>query len=87
MQKGIRLEVNGLLTQTTSHKNIIVPLLTHLRGKLVKQVAAECQEDLPMKHEDPFIRFLHLTLRGSKVSGLINGCSHYAEYSGCAFQH
>ncbi len=55
-----------------SHKNIIGPLLSHLRGKLVKQVAAECHEELPMEHEDPFIRFLHLTLRaGVKFLALL----------------
>ena len=55
-----------------SHKNIIGPLLTHLRGKLVKQVAAECHEELPLEHEDPFIRFLHLTLRaGVKFLALL----------------
>jgi len=48
-----------------SHKNIIGPLLSHLRGKLVKQVAAaESHEELPTEHDDPFIRFLHLTIRG-----------------------
>ncbi len=47
-----------------SHKNIIGPLLSHLRSKLVKQVAAECHEELPTEHDDPFIRFLHLTIRG-----------------------
>jgi uncharacterized membrane protein (DUF373 family) len=55
-----------------SHKNIIGPLLSHLRGKLVRQVAAECHEELPMEHEDPFIRFLHLTLRaGVKFLALL----------------
>ncbi len=48
-----------------SHKNIIGPLLTHLRGKLVKQVATECHEELPMEHDDPFIKFLHRTIRAS----------------------
>ena len=47
-----------------SHKNIIGPLLSHLRSKLVKQVATECHEELPTEHDDPFIRFLHLTIRG-----------------------
>ncbi|MGR8999624.1 MAG: phosphate-starvation-inducible PsiE family protein [Gammaproteobacteria bacterium] len=55
-----------------SHKNIIGPLLSHLRGKLVKQVAAECHEELPTEHEDPFIRFLHLTIRGGvKILALL----------------
>jgi uncharacterized membrane protein (DUF373 family) len=47
-----------------SHKNIISPLLNYLRGKLVKQVAAECHEELQTEHDDSFIRFLHLTIRG-----------------------
>jgi uncharacterized membrane protein (DUF373 family) len=55
-----------------SHKNIIGTLLSHLRGKLVKQVAAECHEELPMEHDDPFIRFLHLTIRvGVKFLSLL----------------
>jgi uncharacterized membrane protein (DUF373 family) len=48
-----------------SHKHIIGPLLTHLRGKLVKQVAVESHEELPMEHDDPFIKFLHRTIRAS----------------------
>ncbi|MFZ2168413.1 MAG: phosphate-starvation-inducible PsiE family protein [Methylococcaceae bacterium] len=48
-----------------SHKNIIGPLLTHLRGKLVKQVAEECHEELPLEHDDPFIKLLHRTIRAS----------------------
>ena len=47
-----------------SHKNIIGPLLSHLRNKLVKQVSAVSHEELPTEHDDPFIRFLHLTIRG-----------------------
>ena len=47
-----------------SHKNIIGPLLSHLRGKLVKQVSTVSHEELPTEHDDPFIRFLHLTIRG-----------------------
>jgi uncharacterized membrane protein (DUF373 family) len=47
-----------------SHKNIIGPLLSHLRSKLVKQVSAVSHEELPTEHDDPFIRFLHLTIRG-----------------------
>ena len=55
-----------------SHKNIIGPLLSHLRGKLVKQVAAKCHEELPTHHDDPFIRFLHLTIRGGvKILALL----------------
>ena len=55
-----------------SHKNIIGPLLSHLRGKLVKQVAAECHEELPAEHDDPLIRLLHLSIRsGVKVLALL----------------
>ena len=39
----------------TSHKNIIGPLLSHLRSKLVKQVSAVSHEELPTEHDDPFI--------------------------------
>ncbi|SJM96163.1 phosphate-starvation-inducible PsiE family protein [Crenothrix polyspora] len=46
-----------------SHKNIIGPLLTHLRAKLIKQVSASSHEELPLEHEDPFIRLLHGTIR------------------------
>ncbi len=55
-----------------SHKNIIGPLLTHLRGKLVKQVSTVSHEELPTEHDDPFIRFLHLTIRGGvKILALL----------------
>lgn len=46
-----------------AHKHILGPLLSHLRSKLVKQVAPESHEELPMRHEDPFIRGLHLSIR------------------------
>ncbi|CAH1206857.1 conserved membrane hypothetical protein [Candidatus Nitrotoga sp. BS] len=46
-----------------SHKNIIGPLLTHLRSKLVKQVSTESHEELPVEHDDPFIKYLHRTIR------------------------
>lgn len=46
-----------------SHKNIIGPLLTHLRSKLVKQVSIESHEELPTEHNDPFIKYLHRTIR------------------------
>lgn len=46
-----------------SHKNIIGPLLTHLRSKLVKQVSTESHEELPTEHNDPFIKYLHRTIR------------------------
>jgi len=35
-----------------------------ITGKLVKQVTAECHEELQTEHDDSFIRFLHLTIRG-----------------------
>lgn len=46
-----------------SHKNIIGPLLTHLRSKLVKQVSTESHDELPLEHDDPFIKYLHRTIR------------------------
>ena len=55
-----------------SHKNIIGPLLTHLRSKLVKQVSTESHEELPVQHEDPFIQILHRTIRmGVKFLALL----------------
>lgn len=55
-----------------SHKNIVGPLLTHLRGKLIKQVTPESHEELPIQHEDPFIQFLHRTIRfGVKFLALL----------------
>ena len=46
--------------------------MTHLRGKLVKQVSTVCHEELPTEHDDPFIRFLHVTLRaGVKFLALL----------------
>ncbi len=45
-----------------SHKQVIGPLLAHLRSKLVKHVTTS-HEELPMQHEDPFIRLLHLIIR------------------------
>jgi uncharacterized membrane protein (DUF373 family) len=55
-----------------SHKNIIGPLLTHLRSKLVKQVSTVSHEELPMEHEDPFIQFLNRTIRlGVKFMALL----------------
>jgi uncharacterized membrane protein (DUF373 family) len=55
----------------TAHKNIIGPLLTHLRGRLIKQVSTG-HEELPTEHEDPFIQFLHRTIRaGVKVLALL----------------
>lgn len=46
-----------------SHKNIIGPLLSNLRSKLVKQVTGGSHEELPIKHEDPFIQLLHRIIR------------------------
>jgi len=46
-----------------SHKNIMGPLLTHLRSKLVKQVSTESHEELPTEHDDPFIKYSHRTIR------------------------
>jgi uncharacterized membrane protein (DUF373 family) len=55
-----------------AHKNVIVPLLAHLRAKLIKQVAPESHEELPMQHEDPFIQLLHRTIRmGVKFLALL----------------
>ena len=46
-----------------SHKQVIGPLLAHLRSKLVKHVSVSSHEELPMEHDDPFIRLLHLLIR------------------------
>lgn len=46
-----------------SHKNMIGPLLTHLRGRLIKQVTEESHEELPLEHDDPFIKLLHRAIR------------------------
>jgi uncharacterized membrane protein (DUF373 family) len=55
-----------------SHKYIAGPLLAHLRSKLVKHVTVESHEELPMQHEDPFIQFLHRTIRlGVKFLALL----------------
>ncbi len=54
-----------------SHKNIVEPLLAHLRSRLVKQVGTT-HEELPMEHEDPFIQFLNRTIRaGVKFMALL----------------
>ncbi len=54
-----------------SHKNIIGPLLSHLREKLVKHVS-ESHEELPIQHEDPFIQLLHRAIRlGVKFLALL----------------
>jgi uncharacterized membrane protein (DUF373 family) len=55
-----------------SHKNIVAPLLAHLRSKLIKQISTTTHEELPMTHEDPFIQFLHRTIRaGVKFMALL----------------
>jgi uncharacterized membrane protein (DUF373 family) len=55
-----------------SHKNIVAPLLAHLRSKLIKQISTSTHEELPMTHEDPFIQFLHRTIRaGVKFMALL----------------
>jgi uncharacterized membrane protein (DUF373 family) len=55
-----------------SHKNIISPLLTYLHGNLIKQVSIGSHEELPVQHEDPFIQFLHRTIRlGVKALALL----------------
>lgn len=55
-----------------SHKNIVAPLLAHLRSKLIKQISTATHEELPMTHEDPFIQFLHRTIRaGVKFMALL----------------
>jgi uncharacterized membrane protein (DUF373 family) len=54
-----------------SHKNIVGPLLAHLRGRLIKQVSTS-HEELPLTHEDPFIQFLNRTIRlGVKFMALL----------------
>lgn len=59
-------------TGFVSHKHIIGPLLAYLHGKLVKQVAPETHEELPMRHDDPYIQFLNRTIRlGVKFLALL----------------
>ncbi len=54
-----------------SHKNIVGPLLAHLRSRLIKQVSTS-HEELPLTHEDPFIQFLNRTIRmGVKFMALL----------------
>jgi uncharacterized membrane protein (DUF373 family) len=54
-----------------SHKNIVAPLLAHLRGRLIKQVSTS-HEELPITHEDPFLQFLNRTIRiGVKFMALL----------------
>lgn len=54
-----------------AHKDVIGPLLTYLRNRLVKQVSSG-HEELPTQHDDPFIQILHHTIRfGVKVLALL----------------
>lgn len=46
-----------------AHKAIISPLMKMLKGKLINQVAEATHEELPLAHEDPFIRALNRTIR------------------------
>ncbi len=50
---------SGLL----AHKAIISPLMKMLKAKLVNQVAETAHEELPLQHEDPFIRILNRAIR------------------------
>jgi len=64
-----------------SHKNIIGPLLTILRSKLVKQVSTEVMKNFQWSMMHPFIKYLHRTIRiGVKFLSIINGCCHPVEY-------
>lgn len=55
-----------------SHKDVVGPLLAHLRSRLVTQVSPVIHEELPEQHEDPFIQFLHRTIRiGVKFLALL----------------
>jgi len=55
-----------------SHKNIVGPLLAHLRSRLIKQISVSTHEELPKEHEDPFIQFLNRTIRmGVKFMALL----------------
>ncbi len=55
-----------------ANRNVIAPLLSHLRAKLISQVTPERHEELPMQHEDPFIQVLHRTIRiGVKFLALL----------------
>jgi len=68
--EGLGNLVEGELTAASlaSNKNMIGPLMRHLRSKLIKAASPGAHEELPMEHEDPFIRFLHLSIRsGVKV--------------------
>lgn len=55
-----------------AHPGIIGPLINLLRVKLIKHVSVAIHEELPMVHEDPFIQFLHRTIRsGVKFLALL----------------
>ena len=58
-------------TGLAAHKHILGPLLSHLRTRLINQVTTH-HEELPIGHEDPFIRWLHTTIRfGVKILALL----------------
>jgi len=46
-----------------AHKAIISPLIKMLKGKLIEDVKEASHEELPIKHDDPFISMLHRTIR------------------------
>ncbi len=46
-----------------AHKAIISPLMKMLKGKLIHQVEDATHEELPLAHEDPFIRALNRAIR------------------------
>jgi uncharacterized membrane protein (DUF373 family) len=50
------------------NKDMVGPLMRHLRSKMIKAASPGTHEELPMEHDDPFIRFLHISIRtGVKV--------------------
>jgi uncharacterized membrane protein (DUF373 family) len=47
---------------------MVGPLMRHLRSKMIKAASPGTHEELPMEHDDPFIRFLHISIRtGVKI--------------------
>lgn len=48
-----------------AHKSVISPLIKLIRGRLVEQVEVTVHEELPVSHEDPFIRTLNHVIRGA----------------------
>jgi uncharacterized membrane protein (DUF373 family) len=50
------------------NKDMVGPLMRHLRSKMIKAASPGTHEELPMEHDDPFIRFLHISIRtGVKI--------------------